>query len=79
MSEAILSLPSLLTIQLNAEDQQMTPAHWVGHMCWSWELGRDGKWSLFLGNHVVVVVVGGANVAPEFSLKLEALENHTVP
>lgn len=75
MSEAILSLPSLLTIQLNAKDQQMTPAHWVRHMCWSWELGRDGKWLLFLGNHVV----GGANTAPEFSLKLEALENHTVP
>lgn len=76
MSEAILSLPSLLTIQLNAEDQQMTPAHWVIHTSWSWELGRNGKWSLFLGNHVVV---GGANAAPEFSLKLEAWENHTVP
>lgn len=76
MSEAILSLPSLLTIQLNAEDQQMTPAHWVGHMSWPWELGRDGKWSLFLGNHVVVV---GLMLPPEFFLKLEALENHTVP
>lgn len=53
MSEAILNLPSLLTIQLNAENQQMTLAHWVVHMSWWWELGSDGKWSLLLGNHVV--------------------------
>lgn len=72
MSEAILNLPSLLTIQLNAEDQQMTPAHWVVHMSWCWEPGSDGKWSLLLGNHVV-----GANAAPEVSLKLEALENQS--
>lgn len=54
-----------------------SPTNSLGGPCmsWCWELRTDGKWSLFLGNHVW----GRAIAAPKFSLRLEAFENHIVP